>query len=83
MDEPFDGFDLRQIRDIVGVLRREAAKSRTLLLAIHQLMDAQRVCDRFILLADGEVRGDGTLNDLRARTGITSGNLEDIFFALT
>jgi ABC-type multidrug transport system ATPase subunit len=83
MDEPFDGFDLRQIRDVVGVLRREAAKGRTLVLAIHQLMDAERVCDRFILLADGRVRGAGTLNDLRARTGLTKGSLEDIFLALT
>jgi ABC-2 type transport system ATP-binding protein len=83
MDEPFDGFDLRQIRDIVRVLRREPAKGRTLVLAIHQLTDAERVCDRFILLADGCVRGTGTLNDLRARTGIPTGNLEDIFLALT
>src|ERR1700681_2877134 len=83
MDEPFDGFDLRQTRDIVGVLRREAAESRTLVLAIHQLLDAERVCDRFILLADGRVRGAGTLNDLRARTGIADGTLEDIFLALT
>ncbi len=83
MDEPFDGFDLRQIRDVVGVLRREAAKGRSLVLAIHQLMDAERVCDRFILLADGRVRGAGTLSDLRARTGLTSGKLEDIFLALT
>ena len=83
MDEPFDGFDLRQIRDIVGVLRGEAAMGRTFVLAIHQLLDAERVCDRFILLADGRVRGAGTLNDLRARTGLTSGSLEDIFLALT
>ncbi len=83
MDEPFDGFDLRQIREIVGVLRKEVTKGRTLVLAIHQLRDAERVCDRFILLADGYVRGVGTLNDLRARTGIVDGNLEDIFLALT
>ena len=83
MDEPFDGFDLRQTRDIVGVLRREASKDRTLVLAIHQLSDAERVCDRFILLADGSVRGGGTLNDLGARTGIANGTLEDIFLALT
>ena len=83
MDEPFDGFDLRQTHEIVGVLRKEVAKGRTLALAIHQLMDAQRVCDRFILLADGHVRGVGTLNDLRVRTGITDGSLEDIFLALT
>jgi ABC-2 type transport system ATP-binding protein len=68
---------------MVGVLRDEAAKGRTLVLAIHQLMDAERICDRFILLADGRVRGVGTLNDLRARTGIPTGNLEDIFLALT
>jgi ABC-2 type transport system ATP-binding protein len=83
MDEPFDGFDLRQVREMVGVLRDEAAKGRTLVLAIHQLMDAERICDRFVLLADGRVRGVGTLNDLRARTGNPIGNLEDMFLALT
>jgi ABC-2 type transport system ATP-binding protein len=83
MDEPFDGFDLRQIREIVGVLRKEVARGRTLALAIHQLLDAERVCDRFVLLADGHVRGVGTLNDLRTRTGIVDGGLEDIFLALT
>jgi ABC-2 type transport system ATP-binding protein len=83
MDEPFDGFDLRQVRDILQVLRHEAAKGRTLVLAIHQLPDAERVCDRFILLADGRVRGVGTLGHLRARTGNPNGNLEDIFLALT
>jgi len=83
MDEPFDGFDLRQTHEIVGVLRKEVTKGRTLALAIHQLLDAERVCDRFILLADGRVCGVGTLNDLRVRTGIADGSLEDIFLALT
>jgi ABC-type multidrug transport system ATPase subunit len=83
MDEPFDGFDLRQTREIVDLLRREAVEGRTFALAIHQLADAERVCDRFVLLADGRVRGVGTLNDLRDRTGIADGSLEDIFLALT
>src|SRR5260370_3437282 len=61
MDEPFDGFDLRQTRDIAGVLRKEVAKGRTLVLAIHQLLDAERVCDRFLLLPDSCVRGVETL----------------------
>src|SRR5262249_12486253 len=47
MDEPFDGFDPRQTRDVVSLLRREAANGRSLVLAIHQLADAERVCDRF------------------------------------
>ena len=83
MDEPFDGFDLRQTREIVSLLRAEVAKGRTFVLAIHQLADAERVCDRFILLVDGRVRGIGTLSDLRSRTGISSGSLEDVFLALT
>ena len=83
MDEPFDGFDLRQTREIVEVLRNRAARGRTFILAIHQLADAERVCDRLILLAGGRVRGAGTLDELRAQTSLPAGSLEDIFLALT
>jgi len=83
MDEPFDGFDLRQTREIMGVVRAVARNGRTLVLAIHQLIDAERVCDRFVLLAAGSVRGVGTLAELRAQTGIPAGGLEDVFLALT
>jgi ABC-type multidrug transport system ATPase subunit len=83
MDEPFDGFDLRQTRDMMAVLRRTASGGRTLLLSIHQLRDAQEVCDRFALLADGRICGIGTLDELRARTGRPTATLEDIFLALT
>jgi ABC-type multidrug transport system ATPase subunit len=81
MDEPFDGFDLRQTREIMGVLRDVAGRGRTFVLAIHQLPDAERVCDRFVLLTDGRVRGLGTLDELRQRTG--QGSLEEAFLALT
>jgi ABC-type multidrug transport system ATPase subunit len=83
MDEPFDGFDLRQTRDVMELIRRVAASGRTLVLAIHQLADAERVCDRFVLLADGAVRGAGTLDQLRAQTKLMSASLEDVFLALT
>jgi ABC-2 type transport system ATP-binding protein len=83
MDEPFDGFDLRQTREIAHVLREEASSGRTLLLAIHQLADAERVCDRFILLADGRLRGTGTLAELRTRVGEPAASLEEVFLALT
>jgi ABC-2 type transport system ATP-binding protein len=83
MDEPFDGFDLRQTRDMMGVLRRVASGGRTLLLSIHQLRDAEQVCDRVALLADGRIRGVGTLDELRGRTNHPGANLEDIFLALT
>jgi ABC-2 type transport system ATP-binding protein len=83
MDEPFDGFDLKQVRHVMGVLRELAAGGRTLVLAIHQLIDAERVCDRFVLLSDGRLRGIGTLDELRMKAGTKSGGLEDIFLALT
>jgi ABC-2 type transport system ATP-binding protein len=83
MDEPFDGFDLKQTREIMAVLRTVAARGRTLVLAIHQLLDAERVCDRFVLLADGKMRGVGTLDERRARIGQPAAGLEDVFLELT
>jgi ABC-type multidrug transport system ATPase subunit len=83
MDEPFDGFDLRQTRDMMGVLRRVASGGRTLILSIHQLRDAEQVCDRLALLADGRIRGVGTLEELRGRTNLPGADLEEVFLALT
>jgi ABC-2 type transport system ATP-binding protein len=83
MDEPFDGFDLRQTRSIIEVLRKAAGNGRTFILAIHQLADAERVCDRFLLLAAGQIRGIGSLRELRTQTGTPQGSLEEIFLALT
>jgi ABC-2 type transport system ATP-binding protein len=84
LDEPFDGLDFRQTRDVMSLLRAqpETAK-RTLFLSIHQLGDAERVCDRLLLLNRGEVAGEGTLDELRTRAKIASGGLEEIFLALT
>jgi len=83
MDEPFDGFDIRQTREVMALMHDVAARGRMFTLAIHQLSDAERVCDRFILLAEGRICGIGTLNDLRALTGQPTAGLEDLFLALT
>jgi len=68
---------------IIDVVRKAAGDGRTFILAIHQLADAARVCDRFILLAGGQVRGIGSLRELRMQTGVAQGSLEEIFLALT
>src|SRR5690349_7127774 len=70
LDEPFDGLDLRQTREATAVLRAEAARGRTLFLSIHQLSDAARTCDRFVLLAAGRSVGEGTVAELRGRAGL-------------
>jgi len=82
LDEPFDGLDLRQTRQAAALLRAEAARGRTLLLSIHQLVDAARVCDRFALLSGGRVLGAGDLATLRATAGLPEGDLEEVFLAL-
>jgi ABC-2 type transport system ATP-binding protein len=83
IDEPFEGLDLRQTRDIAAALRSHASGGRTLFLSIHQINDAARLCDRFVLLNQGRVCGEGTVEELAALAGSVSGNLEDVFLALT
>jgi ABC-type multidrug transport system ATPase subunit len=84
-DEPFDGLDLRQTREVGQALRRRAAAGRTLVLSIHQIGDAARVCDRFVLLSGGRVCGEGTAEELAARAGmpVDRPDLSEVFLALT
>jgi ABC-2 type transport system ATP-binding protein len=82
IDEPFEGLDLRQARDITAALRHHASRGRTLFLSIHQISEAARFCDRFILLNAGCVRGEGTLLQLAAQANRQE-NLEEVFLALT
>jgi ABC-2 type transport system ATP-binding protein len=83
LDEPFDGLDLRQTRDVMTLVRDETGTGRTLMLSIHQLVDAGRVCDRLVLLSDGLAVGEGTLPELKAQANLSEGGLEEIFLALT
>jgi ABC-2 type transport system ATP-binding protein len=83
LDEPFDGLDLRQTRDVMNLLKSYAANGRTLMLSIHQLIDAGRVCDRLVLLSAGRIVGEGTLSELQTQTGLPEAGVEEIFLALT
>jgi ABC-type multidrug transport system ATPase subunit len=87
-DEPFEGLDLRQTREVAAALRSHAAGGRTLFLSIHQITDAARICDRFVLLSGGSVCGEGTHEELSALArgrglGSHTDDLEEVFLALT
>lgn len=87
-DEPFDGLDLRQTREVAEALRTYAAAGRRLFLSIHQITDAARVCDRFVLLSGARVCGEGTVNELSSAASSKSAatlpnGLEEVFLALT
>ncbi|HGF4019194.1 MULTISPECIES: ATP-binding cassette domain-containing protein [Burkholderia] len=83
LDEPFDGLDLRQTQAVMALLRDEVRAGRALLVAIHQLVDAERLCDRLLLLSGGRVLGEGTLETLRELAGVDGCGLEEVFLALT
>ena len=83
LDEPFDGLDFRQTREVMKLLRAHSAEGKTFFLSIHQLTDASRICGRFVLLSAGRVAGEGTLEELRTQAGVAQGGLEEVFLALT
>jgi ABC-2 type transport system ATP-binding protein len=88
IDEPFEGLDLRQSREAAATLRRHLTPDRTFFLSIHQIADAAKVCDRFVLLSGGRVVAEGTLDTLtglarqRAGHGLPP-DFEEVFLALT
>ena len=82
LDEPFDGFDLRQTLHVMDLLR-EVATERAMILSIHQLKDAERICDRLLLLAAGRRLGFGTLTELAVLAGVARPDLEEVFLGLT
>jgi ABC-2 type transport system ATP-binding protein len=88
IDEPFEGLDLRQGRDVAATLRWHASRGRTLFLSIHQITHAARFCDRFVLLSGGRVCAEGTPDELTAMAAARAGgtvpaDFEEVFLALT
>jgi ABC-2 type transport system ATP-binding protein len=88
IDEPFEGLDLRQSREAAATLRRHLTPERTFFLSIHQIADAAKVCDRFVLLSGGRVVAEGRLDTLTALARQRAGHglpaeFEEVFLALT
>ncbi len=67
LDEPTIGLDPTQIVEVRHLIRRLAEQS-TILLSTHILSEVEAVCDRAIILINGEIRADAHLSDLEAST---------------
>jgi len=79
LDEPFDGFDPIQLREIISLIEAERQHGRTFILSIHQLYDAEKICDNFVLLNDGRSVAEGDLSSLGRQFSLDSPSLEEIF----
>ena len=69
LDEPTDGLDpvgRSQVRDILSELK---SQGKTIFLNSHILQEVEIICDRVAILAKGEVRGTGSVEELRSSDG--------------
>jgi ABC-2 type transport system ATP-binding protein len=82
LDEPFSTFDPIQLRGVLSIVREIAAESTAVLASIHQLSDAEKVADRFLILVDGKTLAFGDLSSLQSAAGAGTISLEDVFVAL-
>jgi ABC-2 type transport system ATP-binding protein len=70
LDEPTIGLDIvvkTEIREFLKRLNRE--HGTTILLTTHDLQDIEALCSRVIMLDDGRIIYDGSLNELKDRWG--------------
>ena len=66
LDEPFAGLDTAQTARLEALLREEAAAGTAVVVATHDLDQAARIAERLLLLDEGRLLHDGTLQALRA-----------------
>jgi ABC-2 type transport system ATP-binding protein len=67
LDEPFAGLDplnLELLKDLVVDLRQQGA---TVIFSTHQMEQAQRLCDRLVLINRGRKLVEGTMEEIRSR----------------
>jgi ABC-2 type transport system ATP-binding protein len=82
LDEPLTGLDAGSARQVKTVLRERVAAGGTVIMTTHILEVAERMADRVGIIAGGRLIAEGTLDELRRRTGKSQTSLEDTFLTL-
>lgn len=83
VDEPFLGLDPVAINDLTELLGKEKGKGTSILMSTHVLDSAEKMCDRFVILHQGQIKAQGSLADLRTAFGQPTASLNEIYMALT
>ncbi len=66
LDEPFSGLDPVNQQVLEAFIRDLADEGRTVIFSTHVMQHAERLCDRLLLIAEGQRRFLGTLSEARA-----------------
>lgn len=83
VDEPFVGLDPLGIASYLQLMEEMKKQGSGVLMSTHILATAERYCDRFIILHEGEIRAYGTLTDLRQSFNMPDATLDDLYLQLT
>jgi sodium transport system ATP-binding protein len=76
-DEPTLGLDVMAARAIVRFVRECRTRGKTVIYSTHVMSEAEKLCDVIGVIHGGALLAEGTLAELRARTGET--DLEECF----
>ena len=81
LDEPFESVDPVSTRAIKNVLRDMVAqRGTTVFFSTHVMELAERFCDQVGIINRGQLVATGSIDELRARTGLgEEAALEDVF----
>src|SRR5438552_1446971 len=80
LGEPTLGLDVLGSQIVVEYIAHLREKGKAVILTTHRLDEAERVCTRFGLLHRGQLVSEGTLDELRQRTGCAT--LTEMFLKL-
>ncbi len=75
-DEPTVGLDVMAARTIVGFIRDCRDRGKTVIFSTHVMSEAEKLCDTIGIIHNGKLLAEGTLSELRARSGLD--DLEEI-----
>jgi ABC-2 type transport system ATP-binding protein len=64
LDEPMSGLDPIGRKEVRDVLLEQRARGKTLLFTSHILSDVELLCDRVVIMQQGEITSEGQVHDL-------------------
>jgi len=75
LDEPTTGLDPNQLLEIRKLIR-EIGRDKTLVLSTHIMQEVEAICEKVVIIHQGEIVAQDLLQNLKAGRGFTSVFLE-------
>ncbi len=83
LDEPLNGLDAKSSRIVKDLVSLHAERGGAVLFSTHTMEVAEHVCTRIGIIHKGKVIADGTMDQLRTKTGGKKETLEEVLLELT